>query len=244
MNDLLNRVTASHGGLKRWNKTTLLECEVAVTGLTWWRKGRPDALKEVHVSAHAHDQWISYRPFTGENKRSRCRPAHTIIETLDGQLVRERHDPRSTFADDLHLAYFSGYAMWSYLTTRLLFAMESFEMEELPPCRDGGQEHRRLKVAFPQSIAHCREQVFYVDDNHLIARLGYVAGLSGGVPDAHYLSDYVTTPPVQSIADRTGRFGWRREDCSLGWPWFAGSWRCGSKQRRIEVCGSIRRLFA
>ena len=95
MNDLLNRVITSHGGLERWNKITLLECDVSVTGSTWSRKGWPDALKNVHVSAHAQDQWISYRPFTGENKRSRCTPAHTIIETLDGQIVNERHDPRS-----------------------------------------------------------------------------------------------------------------------------------------------------
>jgi len=95
MNDLLNRVITSHGGLERWNKITLLECDVSVTGSTWSRKGWPDALKNVHVSAHAQDQWISYRPFTGGNKRSRCTPAHTIIETLDGQIVNERHDPRS-----------------------------------------------------------------------------------------------------------------------------------------------------
>ena len=199
MNDLLNRVIASHGGLERWNKITLLECDVSATGSTWSRKGWPDALKNVHVSAHAQDQWISYRPFTGENKRSRCTPAHTVIETLDGQIVKERHDPRSAFAghtvgtkwDDLHLAYFSGYAMWNYLTTPFLFAMEGFEVAELPPCRDGGEERRRLKVAFPRSIAtHSREQVFYVGDNHLIARLDYIADVSGGIPAAHYLSDY------------------------------------------------------
>lgn len=82
MNDLLDRVSASHGDLERWNKITLLECDVSVPGSTWSRKGWPDALKNVHVSAHAQDQWISYRPFTGGNKRSRCTPAHTVIETL------------------------------------------------------------------------------------------------------------------------------------------------------------------
>ena len=93
--------------------------------------------------------------------------------------------------DDLHLAYFSGYAMWNYLTTPFLFAMEGFDVDELPPSRDDGQERRRLKVVFPRSIAtHCREQVFYVDDNHLIPRLDYIADVSGGIPAAHYLSNY------------------------------------------------------
>jgi len=199
MNDLLDRVIARHGGLERWNKATLLECDMSITGPTWSRKGWPDVLKAVHVSAHAQHQWISYRPFTGEDKRSRCTPAHTIIETLDGQLLKERHDPRSAFEshtmatqwDDLHLAYFSGYAMWNYLTTPFLLAGQGFAVEELPPCRDAGEERRRLKVGFPRAIAtHCPEQVFYVDDNDLIARLDYVSEVSGGVRAAHYLSDY------------------------------------------------------
>jgi hypothetical protein len=131
MNDLLNRDITSHGGLERWNKITLLESDVSVTGSTWSRKGWPDAPKNVHVSAHAQDQWISYGPFTGGNKRSRCTPAHTVIENARGQIVKQRHNPRSAFAghtaetkwDDLHFAYFSGYAMWNYLTNPFLFAM-------------------------------------------------------------------------------------------------------------------------
>jgi hypothetical protein len=128
-----------------------------------------------------------------------ARQPHKIIETLDGQIVKERHDPRSAFVghtvetkwDDLHLAYFSGCAMWNYLTTPSLFAMEGFEEEELPPYRDGGEARRRLKVTFPRAIAtHCREQVFYVDDNDLISGLDYVSEVSGRVPAAHYLSNY------------------------------------------------------
>ena len=184
MNDLLDRVIARHGGLRRWNRITALEGDMSITGSTWPRKGWPDALKDVHVSAHAQIQWISYMPFTGENKRSRCTPDLTIIETLDGQVLKKRRDPRSAFEshtaqtqwDDLHIAYFSGYAMWNYLTTPFVFAGEGFAVEELPPCRDAGEERRRLKVIFPRAIAtHCREQVFYVDDNDLITRMDYVA---------------------------------------------------------------------
>jgi len=215
MNDLLDRVIVCHGGLERWNKITLLECDMSITGPTWSRKGWPDALKKQHVSAHAQDQWISYMPFTGEDKRSRCTPAHTIIEKLDGQVLKERHDPRAAFEghtaetkwDELHLAYFSGYAMWNYLTTPFLFATEGFEVEELPPRRDAGEQLRRLKVAFPRAIAtHCREQVFYVDDNELIARLDYVSEVSGHVPAAHYLSDYQDFGGIEFAIKRRAYF--------------------------------------
>ncbi|HZB92757.1 MAG TPA: hypothetical protein VE397_15025, partial [Stellaceae bacterium] len=93
--------------------------------------------------------------------------------------------------DDLHLAYFSGFAMWNYLTSPFLFAEQGFAVEELPPRREAGEERRRMKVTFPRAIAtHCREQVFYVDDDDLIARIDYVSDVSGGVRAAHYLSDY------------------------------------------------------
>jgi hypothetical protein len=93
--------------------------------------------------------------------------------------------------------------MWNYLTTPFLFAMEGFDVDELPPSRDDGQERRRLKVVFPRSIAtHCREQVFYVDDQHLIARLDYVAEVSGGVPAARYLSDYKDFGGIKSATRR------------------------------------------
>src|SRR5271166_2202312 len=54
----------------------------------------------------------------------------------------------------------------------------------------------------------------------------------------------VTTHPFERTADRKGRVGWRRGDCNRGWPWFAGSWRCGSRLVRTGVCGSSRRLSA
>jgi hypothetical protein len=48
-----------------------------------------------------------------------------------------------------------------------------------------------LKATFPDSIAtHCSEQVFHITAAGLIARLDYSADVTGGIPTAHYLSDY------------------------------------------------------
>jgi hypothetical protein len=54
------------------------------------------------------------------------------IEKLDGTLVAERYAPRDSFAghqmstpwDPLHRAYFNGEALWTYLTTPFLLAMD------------------------------------------------------------------------------------------------------------------------
>jgi hypothetical protein len=199
MRDLLDLVVASHGGIERWNSIQVIDGDMSITGGLWARKGWPNALEQVHVTARTRDQWISYRPFTAQNKRSRCTPDHTAIETLDGQMIKERHNPRSAFADhtaetkwdDLNLAYFSGFAMWNYLTTPFLLTTPGFETEELAPWSDNGNERRRLKVTFPSSIAtHCPEQVFHVDRDNLIARVDYFSQITGGVAAAHYLTDY------------------------------------------------------
>jgi hypothetical protein len=145
------------------------------------RKGWPDVLKNVHVTAATGNQWISYQPFISEGMRSSCAPDHTMIETLDGKPVKDRRNPRAAFDghtvetpwDDLHLAYFSGYAMWNYLTN------------------ENSEKRRRLKVAFPDYIAtHCTEQIFHINGEGLICRVDYSAPVAGGAPTAHYLSEH------------------------------------------------------
>jgi hypothetical protein len=199
MSKLRDVVIEAHGGHTRWKGFRTVEGEMSITGLLWTRKGWPDVLKNVRVTADLNDQLLSYSPFTGEGLRSRYRPDEVAVETLDGSQVRSRRNPRAAFEghkvetgwDDLHLAYFSGYAMWNYLTTPFLFALPGVETEELPPIQENGERRRRLKLKFPDAVAtHCPEQVFYIDDNGLIARLDYTADVTGGVPTAHYTSAY------------------------------------------------------
>jgi hypothetical protein len=199
MCELRDFVIDAHGGLERWNKVKTIEGDMSITGGLWARKGWPDALKNVHVTAAAGNQWISYRPFISEGMRSSCTPDHTVIETIDGKLVRDRTNPRATSDghtvetpwDDLNLAYFSGYAMWNYLTTPFIFAMPGFRAEEITPWDENGEQRRRLRVVFSDHIAtHCPEQIFHVNGEGLICRVDYSAPVAGGAPTAHYLFDH------------------------------------------------------
>jgi hypothetical protein len=131
--------------------------------------------------------------------RSSCTPDHTVIETLHGKPVKDRKNPRAAFDghtvetpwDDLNLAYFSGYAMWNYLTTPFIFALPGFQAEEIEPWDENGEKRRRLKVTFPDHMAtHCAEQVFHINGEGLICRLDYSAPVAGGAPTAHYLSQH------------------------------------------------------
>jgi hypothetical protein len=194
MSELRDFVIDAHGGIARWNDVKTIEGDMSISGVLWALKGWPDALKNIHVTAAAREQWISYRPFTGEGLRSSYTPGHTIIETLDGKLVKDRKDPRAAFDghtvatpwDELHLAYFSGYAMWNYLNTPFIFALPEFRTEEIEPWDDNGEKRRRLKVVFPDHIAtHCSEQIFHVNGDGLICRVDYGAAVAGGAPAAH-----------------------------------------------------------
>jgi hypothetical protein len=199
MSELRDFVVGAHGGIERWNKVKAIDGEMSITGALWARKGWADTLKNVHVRADVRNQRISYHPFTDPYRRSIYRPDYTAVETLDGKLIRDRRNPRAAFDDhtletrwdDLDLAYFSGYAMWNYLTVPFLFVLPEFTTEEVEPCDEHGERRRRLKVTFPGSVAtHCSEQIFHIGGDGLIARLDYSAAVVGGMPTAHNLSDY------------------------------------------------------
>lgn len=201
MSGLVEEVLAAHGGLERWRKIDNIEANASIYGAMWVRKGHADAIRDMHIIARPREQWISYSPFKGEGKRSVHTPSRTVIEDTHGKVLQARDNPRAAFDghtveskwDDLHLAYFSGYAMWNYLTVPFTFALPGFRVQEIEPWQEGSETWRRLSVVFPDNIAtHCAEQVFYVNPRGLIARMDYQATVTGGVPTAHYLLDHAS----------------------------------------------------
>jgi hypothetical protein len=201
VNDLLELAIAAHGGLDRWNQLTEITAHVSIAGTVWGRKGHPDALVDTHVTLDPHRQHITYDPFLSPDRRSVFSPDHTTIQTHDGQTYAERHTPKAAFAghtsatpwDELHVAYFSGYAMWNYLTLPFLLTGPGFQTHEIEPWSEHGQTWRRLAVTFPDGLAtHNRHQTFYFDDNDLLRRHDYNADIFGGTPAANYSDKHRT----------------------------------------------------
>lgn len=199
MNDLLHLMLDAHGGIARWNSLKTIEADITVAGALWTRKGWPNLLNGVQVTADPHTQWTSFYPFITANQRSSCMPDHTVIETLDGKLIKERRNPRSAFDghtgetqwDDLNFAYFTGYAMWNYLAAPFMFTLPGVETEEIDSWLENGEKWRRLRVSFPDSIAtHCPEQIFYANPEGLVCRMDYSAPVTGSGPIAHYLQNH------------------------------------------------------
>jgi hypothetical protein len=92
----------------------------------------------------------------------------------------------------LQLAYFAGYAMWTYLTAPFSFAEPGFLSEDLGGWQEQGETWHRLGVTFPDNVAsHCKEQVFYFDADGLLRRHDYVAEVLGNSgPAAHYCFEH------------------------------------------------------
>jgi hypothetical protein len=117
-----------------------------------------------------HEERASVAPFGAPDRRTDFTPCHLSIETIDGEVVAERDDPRAAFEghtletpwDPLDRAYFNGYAMWTYFTTPFLFTMPGFEVTEIEPWREGDQLWRGLQVTFPPgNPSHSTLQEFY-----------------------------------------------------------------------------------
>jgi hypothetical protein len=169
---LLSEVIESHGGADLWRQLRRFSAHLSIDGVLLADKGKADTLKDVVVDGSTRDQFLRFTGFTAPDRRATYRPDRVTVESLDGEVLAARDEPRAAFAghtdstkwDDLHLAYFVGYTNWNYLTSPFLLAGEGFVSEELTPWQEDGQSWRRLNVTFPSRIAtHSPEQTFYFD---------------------------------------------------------------------------------
>jgi hypothetical protein len=198
MNDLLQVAVNAHGGLARWDRLKTVKASVSITGAIWQLKGKPGVLKDISVEGELHKERLTTH-FSGQGMRTIFEPNRITVHTETGRLVDSRDDPRSAFQghtqhtpwDDLHVAYFSSYALWNYLTIPFLYTYPGVVTEELAPWEENGEQWRPLKVIVPDSIAsHSREQVVYFGPEGLLRRHEYTVDILGGAPGLNYAYDY------------------------------------------------------
>jgi hypothetical protein len=199
MNSLVTQTLDAHGGFERWRRFEYVKAHLRNGGALWALKHQQGVLDDIDVRVALRTEWASHSPFVKPNLRTSFEPHRVAIETTDGHVIEERLTPRDSFAghaldtpwDQLQLAYFAGYAMWTYLTTPFVFAMDGVATEELGPWHENGEIWRRLKVTFPPHIAtHSTVQTFYFDSDALLRRHDYDADVLAGTPAAHYVHDY------------------------------------------------------
>lgn len=217
MKDLATFAMDAHGGLDRWSQLTRVHAHLVNGGALWALKGHHDALTRIDVTADLRRQWASHSPFGHPARRTSFEPDRVAIETESGDVIEERRNPRDSFHghvlatpwDDLQLAYFAGYAMWTYLNAPFLFARPDVTTTEIEPWQENGDTWRRLGVTFPPSLAtHSARQVCYFDGNGLLRRHDYDVDVAGGIPAAQYVSGH---RPFDGITVPTKRTVYRRQ---------------------------------
>lgn len=207
MDKLLTAVLAAHGGLQAWAGTTKITARLSLGGPFWAARGWPGLDVEQTVTIDPHREHITMVPVTAPDRMStldvdseRMRPERVTIQTRDGRVVEERQDPRASFPlpfdpaatpwDAIQVAYFTGAAIWNYLTAPFVFTYPGVDAREIDPWSEGGQTWRRLAVAFPKTIAnHNAHQVFYYDEAFMQRRMDYSPDVTGNPPVAHYTHD-------------------------------------------------------
>lgn len=202
MSDLIDAALAAHGGLDRWQALRTLSARVSIGGALWRLKGWPDVFADARVDIDARRQRAEYIPIGGAGPHTLFEQDRVAVIADDGATREERRAPRAAFAghvlatpwDALHLAYFSGYAMWNYLTMPFLLRHPGVQAEELPSWDEHGATWRRLRVVFPDELqTHSREQVFYFDRDGLLRRHDYQVDVIGsGATSAHLVSGHRT----------------------------------------------------
>jgi hypothetical protein len=211
MNELLELAVEAHGGLDRWKAIKNIELELSITGAIWYLKSKPDVLKNITMRVDTNRELVTTE-FVGESKRTTFEPDRVVVE-VDGAVVESRDNPEASFEghqldtpwDDIHVAYFSGEALWTYLNTPFLYTRPDFVTEEVASIEVDGETWRRLKVTFPDSVkSHTRTQFSSFGPDGLLRRHDYTVDILGGGTGLNYATDYrdvdgIVIPAVRRI---------------------------------------------
>jgi hypothetical protein len=198
MNDLLAFAIDAHGGLDLWRQIRSIRVAASITGAIWFVKGQGDALKDVVLTADTLTERLTV-DFPGQDKRAIFEPQRIVIQHLDGTPITDREKPEQSFVgqqrdtpwDDIHVIYFVGEALWTYLNVPFLYMQAGFVTAEIAPVDIDGEVCRRLQVTFPDHIkSHTRTQISCFGPDGLLRRHDYTVDILGGATGLNYASEY------------------------------------------------------
>jgi len=199
-NEAVQKIIDTHGGEDFWNNLEALEAEISISGLLFTFKRRP-VLEHIKVTAYTQEPRFVFHDFPSPGLTGELMGASEVrVVAKNGAIVHKRENPRSAFKglgrlfswDDLDFIYFGGYATWNYLVTPFIFLRPGFYLEMLDPISVSSATWFRIKVTMPDDLpTHCREQIFYFDENWHLKRLDYVAEVVGSwAHAAHFCDNY------------------------------------------------------
>jgi hypothetical protein len=206
MNELFAAIIDAHGGMDRWNGYKKVEADIVSGGGFFPLKGVLQDSNPRRMTVWLHEERSSVFPYGASDQRSMFTPEKIAVEKLDGTIVAERRAPTDSFAghqmstpwDELQRAYFNGEALWTYLTTPFLLAMDGVQVEETKPWGEGAETWRVLRAYFPASIeTHSLIQDFFFGEDLMLRRHDYQVNIAGGFGASQLTSEYVTANGIR-----------------------------------------------
>lgn len=199
LSPLVQKIIDVHGGLANWQTFERLSARLHQGGALWAIKGHDGKLADTTVTVGLRSQWASHAPFGTLKKLSRFEPQRVELRTTAGDVLQHLDDPRASFVGhqfdtpwtEPQLAYFAGYAMWTYLNLPFLLAYRGVRSEQVADWQENGETWHRLRITFPDNVVtHSSVQTLYVDAGGLLKRHDYDVDIAAGAPAAHYIGDY------------------------------------------------------
>jgi hypothetical protein len=199
--ELVQRTVEAHGGAALWAEAREVGLRLSAGGFAFASKLQGGAMRDVEARVATRGQRVAFSPYPSEGRRGVFEGGSVRIESDDGRVEEERPDARAAFPrlrrklwwDRLDILYFGGQALWTYLSVPFVLTRPDYEVRELEPWNEDGEETwQRLGVSFPAEVhTHSREQVFYVDAQGRIRRHDYTAEPFGDwAKAAHYCHDH------------------------------------------------------
>lgn len=211
MSDLLDEILAAYGGRSAWESARRISARQYFGGALWTLKGHPGALDDVQVTVDLHREHTRQEPFFADGHHTDFTPGRIAVEDAGGEVIEELLDPRSSFTGHefttpwtrLQLAYFSGYAMWTYVTEPISLTFPGVVAEEIDGWTEDGRDFRRLLITYPDSIeTHSTRQTLYIGADGLIHRRDYTVDIAGDTPAAEYTTDFAEVSGLMIPATR------------------------------------------
>lgn len=178
--DTARKALSAYKVYDRWPGHTCVEAVVSTSGLLFLMKGHKP-FHRIKVSLELALPRVRFTPLDASGYSAVLDGGTARIETEDGGRLSERPEARRYFPgwrrqfywDRLDHAYFSGYALWNYLTFPALLLREDMAWREVST--------GILEARFPESLpTHCPTQRFTFDQGTgLLRQHDYTAEVIG-----------------------------------------------------------------
>lgn len=211
---LLDRIIDAHGGA-RWADVSTISANRHFGGALWGLKQVPGIAEDGRFTVDLRTQHTSLAHFGATDLRTEFTADRVaVVRTTDrgDELVEELVAPRASFAGHvletpwtrLQLAYFTGYAMWTYNTEPWSFTFPGVQVEEVGPWTEpDGQVLDRLRVTYPDTIAtHTPTQTLYADADGVLRRRDYEVDIAGASPAVEYMTGQTWVDGLLLAAER------------------------------------------